>query len=544
MTKSTQLVLNMIVLLLIFLLIWAVMGMELFGSFYRDVDRSVLNAPRASYATFFDAIITMFQLLTRQNWPSVMYDSMLHGPMLGALFHVSWVLYGGFILLSMLVSIVLDNYERDFNIVQVKQKQQRGAKVHPTRSSPRPSVSMDEKDGADPAQASSEAVRSSGEVHFSELEVREIVRALAPEATEVQLSGLMEMFKSLVNSPGLMALDSTPRDAVPPGNSDGNALNQRSLCSLKQLQEMLKLEGKDQVYTRLTTEDLTDFALAVKTWGLCTPRVREGETPSILVHEVEAALVLAISERKARGRPMSRASAFVHIDPIIERLDADADGHVTFVELVKSIHCEEPSASSLLNTLGKQQMEVLRQYFNKCDSDRSGCISKEELGELMMSIGHKMSTWELLQLFSELDSDKSGQVGPALADGVAVLLRCHAAIDVGCMLCAVLKVNFHEFARGLAKRMTMPEEEEALEPKHDVTRKDPSTRRGSRVAVKRRYWTPFGYSESLSLGTLRCSGYPGYPGTMVGPRTDGVAFPGVHHVHDGTTLTARDLPLR
>jgi hypothetical protein len=172
MAKSTQLVLYMIVLLLIFLLIWAVMGLQLFGSFYRELASGALdvplNQPRATYATFFDACMTMFQLLTRQNWPSVMYgriatrctpapqrsaanqpraararsqhcvpagrhryDSMLNGPVIGAVFHVSWVLFGGFILLSLLVSIVLDNYERDFYIIQLKQKQQKGSKVCP-----------------------------------------------------------------------------------------------------------------------------------------------------------------------------------------------------------------------------------------------------------------------------------------------------------------------------------------------------------------------------------------------------------------------------
>jgi hypothetical protein len=106
-------------------------------------------------------------------------------------------------------------------------------------------------------------------------------------------------------------------------------------------------------------EDLADFALAVKTWTLCHPflAIVQGQpVPAIRVHEVEAALIIATTESKARGRPMSRASAWVHIDPVIERLDADPDGLVTFVELVQAIHCEVPSESSLLSILGRQQV--------------------------------------------------------------------------------------------------------------------------------------------------------------------------------------------
>ena len=73
------------------------------------------------------------QALTLEGWPALMYDAMYlitrndSGPtasdtvnqIIAALFYVIWITFGTYILLSMLVSSVLDNFERDFYLVQV-----------------------------------------------------------------------------------------------------------------------------------------------------------------------------------------------------------------------------------------------------------------------------------------------------------------------------------------------------------------------------------------------------------------------------------------
>ena len=78
------------------------------GQFGDDVD----SLPRGNYDTFGIAFITVFQILTMENWQTVLFDSMAtkvsaYGV---AIFYISWIFLGNFILLNLFLAILLDSF--------------------------------------------------------------------------------------------------------------------------------------------------------------------------------------------------------------------------------------------------------------------------------------------------------------------------------------------------------------------------------------------------------------------------------------------------
>lgn len=59
------------------------------------------------------AFFTVFQVLTTENWNSVLFDSMrsdqigLYAPVM---YYVSWIFIGNFILLNLFLAILLDGF--------------------------------------------------------------------------------------------------------------------------------------------------------------------------------------------------------------------------------------------------------------------------------------------------------------------------------------------------------------------------------------------------------------------------------------------------
>ena len=83
-------------LLLLFCFIYSVLGMQLFGgSMHID---GVL--PRNNFDTLHWAFISVFQILSGEAWNEIMYIGVNAGGWGTALFFISWVIIGQFILLN------------------------------------------------------------------------------------------------------------------------------------------------------------------------------------------------------------------------------------------------------------------------------------------------------------------------------------------------------------------------------------------------------------------------------------------------------------
>ncbi len=94
-------------LLLIMLFIFSLFGMQLYGGKFDFKE----GKPRQNFDSFNRAFLTMFQVLTMENWQSVLFNCMRASiPAVGALFNVVWIFIGNNILLNLFLAIMLDAF--------------------------------------------------------------------------------------------------------------------------------------------------------------------------------------------------------------------------------------------------------------------------------------------------------------------------------------------------------------------------------------------------------------------------------------------------
>ena len=108
MVKSYKSFIYITILMFLFIYIFSLLGMSLFGNQFNYED----GIPRANYDAFGAAFITVFQVMTMENWQTVLYSSMrgnVNKFMIGG-FYVGWIFIGNLILLNLFLSILLDSF--------------------------------------------------------------------------------------------------------------------------------------------------------------------------------------------------------------------------------------------------------------------------------------------------------------------------------------------------------------------------------------------------------------------------------------------------
>lgn len=97
----------MSLLLLLFIVVFSLLGMQLFGGRFDFAD----SKPRSNYDNFHFAFLSTFQILTMENWFIIMYNAMRTA--IGdasALYFIIWVFFGNYTLLNLLVAILLESF--------------------------------------------------------------------------------------------------------------------------------------------------------------------------------------------------------------------------------------------------------------------------------------------------------------------------------------------------------------------------------------------------------------------------------------------------
>jgi hypothetical protein len=95
-------------LMFLFIIIFSLLGMQTFGGAMMFDD----GVPRGNFDQFSIAFITVFQVLTMENWQSVLFDSMRSSvnPFIICIFYIAWIFLGNFILLNLFLAILLDSF--------------------------------------------------------------------------------------------------------------------------------------------------------------------------------------------------------------------------------------------------------------------------------------------------------------------------------------------------------------------------------------------------------------------------------------------------
>jgi hypothetical protein len=111
--KSAPGMVYFMMLLAVYLYIYALVGMEMFGGKYTP-KWGFASVPRANFDDLNNSLLTVFQVLTGENWNEVLYNSMsiggLESQILTAIFFISMYVMGNFISLNLFLAILLDNF--------------------------------------------------------------------------------------------------------------------------------------------------------------------------------------------------------------------------------------------------------------------------------------------------------------------------------------------------------------------------------------------------------------------------------------------------
>ncbi|KAF8564900.1 hypothetical protein P879_01668 [Paragonimus westermani] len=113
--KSVRSVASLLLLLFIFILICSLLGMQLFGGRFNFVNK---EKPRANFDGILQAMLTVFQILTGEDWNEVMYNGMrayLGTPWYGVvvIYFIFLFIVGNYILLNVFLAIAVDNLNDD-----------------------------------------------------------------------------------------------------------------------------------------------------------------------------------------------------------------------------------------------------------------------------------------------------------------------------------------------------------------------------------------------------------------------------------------------
>merc|ERR1740128_191821 len=97
---------------MLFIFIFALLGMQIFGGKFETESRSTFNG-------FYQSTFTVFQILTGEDWNVVMYDGIQAyggiksmGPVASIYFLILFIC-GNFILLNVFLAIAVDNLSTD-----------------------------------------------------------------------------------------------------------------------------------------------------------------------------------------------------------------------------------------------------------------------------------------------------------------------------------------------------------------------------------------------------------------------------------------------
>nr|XP_046200171.1 voltage-dependent L-type calcium channel subunit alpha-1D-like isoform X2 [Oncorhynchus gorbuscha] len=125
--NSMKAICSLLLLLFLFLIIFSLLGMQLFGGKF-NFDETQMK--RSTFDTFPQALLTCFQILTGEDWNAVMYDGIMAygGPvfpqMIVCIYFVSLFVVGNYILLNVFLAIAVDNLAGDGGKKKVEEKKE------------------------------------------------------------------------------------------------------------------------------------------------------------------------------------------------------------------------------------------------------------------------------------------------------------------------------------------------------------------------------------------------------------------------------------
>ncbi|XP_044926019.1 voltage-dependent T-type calcium channel subunit alpha-1G isoform X20 [Mustela putorius furo] len=111
--KTMDNVATFCMLLMLFIFIFSILGMHLFGcKFASERDGDTLP-DRKNFDSLLWAIVTVFQILTQEDWNKVLYNGMASTSSWAALYFIALMTFGNYVLFNLLVAILVEGFQAE-----------------------------------------------------------------------------------------------------------------------------------------------------------------------------------------------------------------------------------------------------------------------------------------------------------------------------------------------------------------------------------------------------------------------------------------------
>lgn len=367
---------------------------------------------------YFSSMLSVFQVLTLEGWHELMFDGLLLSDW-AATFYMLWVVFGAFVLLSVVDSSVLDNFERDYFSQRMRLKHTRGKRRRAvTQQHHGLMVPVDEivlvlrafgVPEVDPSSLQSFLMRRRRHLH------RELRRETSSFHEKLVLQhgsnpGLFSQSQQPLLDPDRPAssrfLKQASRRDVAVNQDmpvqddmtgDGDDTLVPPEVSLRMLVSALTLDAEHHTAMSkyrplLTRARCVDFKTACEVWSM----LDDNNSGFVDIKEL-AEVFGTLGDRQRMVDPAK----------VFATMDLDSDGHVSIYEFMQTLAKTEDDVELLFST----EVLRLREQFDLLDVDGSGTISFIEFRTVMERFeGHSISQVEMDILMQTIDMDASGKI--------------------------------------------------------------------------------------------------------------------------------------
>eukprot|EP00063_Salmo_salar_P041159 XP_014015994.1 PREDICTED: voltage-dependent N-type calcium channel subunit alpha-1B-like isoform X24 [Salmo salar] len=123
--NSMKSIISLLFLLFLFIVVFALLGMQLFGGLFNFDEET----PTTNFDTFPAAILTVFQILTGEDWNAVMYHGIesqggVRRGMFSSIYFIVLTLFGNYTLLNVFLAIAVDNLANAQELTKDEEEQE------------------------------------------------------------------------------------------------------------------------------------------------------------------------------------------------------------------------------------------------------------------------------------------------------------------------------------------------------------------------------------------------------------------------------------
>ncbi|XP_049285338.1 muscle calcium channel subunit alpha-1-like isoform X3 [Anopheles funestus] len=149
--NSIQSIASLLLLLFLFIVIFALLGMQVFGGKFNF--NSSIDKPRSNFDSFVQSLLTVFQILTGEDWNAVMYDGIqAYGGVaslgiIASIYFIILFICGNYILLNVFLAIAVDNLADADSLTTVEKEEGENAEGEEEKLSHEPTPTEHGDDG-------------------------------------------------------------------------------------------------------------------------------------------------------------------------------------------------------------------------------------------------------------------------------------------------------------------------------------------------------------------------------------------------------------